>query len=66
MVIFKEIYLLNSIHFMYFLIFISIYFLISIYHILVMKESNHWTLQKIITSIELYSVHTDLYPFVKS
>ena len=66
MVIFKEIYLLNSIHFMYFLIFISIYFLISIYHILVMKESNHWTLQKIITSIEFYSVHIDLYPFVKS
>lgn len=70
MVIFKEIYLLNSIHFIYFLIFISIffliYFLISIYHILVMKESNHWTLQNIITSIEFYSVHPDLYPFVNS
>lgn len=66
MVIFKEIYLLNSIHFIYFLIFSSIYFLKSIYHILVTKGGNLWTLQKIITSIEFYSMHTDLYTFVKS
>lgn len=71
MVLFKEIYLLNSIHFIYFLIFISIYFHNLFSYVNISYISNE---EKIIIglskyyykSIEFYSVHPDLYPFVNS